>query len=113
MNKDYGIKINITAIMHEDSSFDVGVKFEDTDGIEFDHSVTDTDIDSAVKELTSNCLFDFISQQDKHKKEVNRFTDTLLDKENHPEKYESKIKQSGRTSTVLSDKLDRILKSLE
>lgn len=113
MNRDYGIKVNITAIMHDDSSFDVGVKFEDTDGIEFDHSVNGTDIDSAVKELTSKCLFDFITQQDSNKKDTNNTVSTLLDTENHSEKYESKIKQSGRTSTVISNKLDKILKSLE
>ena len=113
MNKDYGIKLSITAIMHEDDSFDVGVKFEDTDGIEFDHSVNNTDIDSAVKELTSDCLFDFISQHESKKKNVNRFNDVLVDSEGKPERYESKIRQSGRASTKLSNKLDRFLKNLE
>ena len=111
MSQDYGVKLNLTAIIHEDNSFEAGLKFEDTSGIKFDWSVDDDNIDDAIKDLATNFVFNYIAAQ-KTNDDTAEQTENKNIEEKKP-KFESRFKQTGRTSTTLSNKLDKFLKRLE
>lgn len=122
MSNDYGIKLNIAAIFHidddnkEDTTVDVGLQFEDSDGADFSCEVEGYDIEDTTKEIICQFITNYVSAETNQTK-TKDYTDSdmdLLEKLFESTNSKSKTKSPKKTKKVepLSDQLDSFLKSL-
>lgn len=139
MSDDYGIKLNIAAIFHPqsngDSLVDVGLTFEDTEGVEVSCECNNRDLEMAVKNIAVQFISKYLTaaeelQEEEVEEEEEEFEDddddvlasllqAISSQKNQPKtsskkpQFKSRFESKGHSSTKLSNKLDGFLKSLE